>query len=126
LTAPNVWLHKTDYCRPGLGKPIKMPAKDVVLSMARSARIMVMVDFTGIARPREYIVEIAPQGGNAVGTWGGSGLVDAENQIMFRDVPPGRYIIQGRPNPSSADQQSNPIAIEIKGGHATRITLSPK
>ena len=45
---------------------------------------------------------------------------------MFRDVPPGRYVIKGRPNPSSANQESNPVTIEIKGGQASRITLSAK
>ena len=52
--------------------------------------------------------------------------IDAGNQFMFRDVPPGRYVIKGRPNPSSANQESNPVTIEIKGGQASRITLSAK
>jgi hypothetical protein len=122
----SVWVHKTDYCRPGLGQPIKIPANDIALKMVRSARILVTVDFAGAARPEGYIVDIAPEGGNAVGTWGGSGNIDAGNQIMFRDVPPGRYVIKGRPNPSSANQESKPVTIEIKGGQATRITLSAK
>jgi hypothetical protein len=122
----NVWVHKTDYCRPGLGKPIKIPATDVALTMVRSARIMVTVDFAGAKRPAGYIVEIAPEGGNAIGSWGGSGNIDAGNQIMFRDVPPGRYIIKGRPNPSSENQVSKPVTIDIKGGQATRITILAK
>jgi hypothetical protein len=87
---------------------------------------LVTVDFAGAKRPEGYIVEIAPEGGNAIGTWGGSGNIDAGNQIMFRDVPPGRYVIKGRPNPSSENQVSNPVTIEIKGGQASRITLSAR
>jgi hypothetical protein len=121
-----VWVHKTDYCRPGLGQPIKIPASDISVKMLRSARILVTVDFAGAKRPEGYIVQIAPEGGNAIGTWGGSSNIDAGNQVMFRDVPPGRYIIHGRPNPSRADEQSKPVTIEVKGGQASRITLSAK
>ena len=63
-----VWVHKKDYCRPGLGQPIKIPANDVALTMVRSARILVTVDFAGATRPEGYIVEIAPEGGNAFGS----------------------------------------------------------
>jgi hypothetical protein len=94
--------------------------------MVRSARILVTVDFAGAKRPEAYIVEIAPEGGNVVGSWGGSANIDTGNQFMFRDVPPGRYTIKGRPNPSSANQESDPVTIEIKGGQASRITLSAK
>jgi hypothetical protein len=64
-----------------------------------------------------------PDGGQAVGSWGGSANIDARNQVMFRDVPPRRYTIQGRPNPSSADQHSKPLTIELNGGQASRIKL---
>jgi hypothetical protein len=42
-------------------------------------------------------VEMTPERGQAVGSWGGSANIDAGNQVMFREVPPGRYTIQGRP-----------------------------
>ena len=44
-------------------------------------------------------------------------------QIMFRNIPPGRYVIQGRPNLSRGNQQSEPLAIEFICGQASRITL---
>lgn len=69
------------------------------------------------------IVEMLPEGGSVVGSWGGSSNIDAANQVMFRDVPAGRYVIRGRPNPSSANQGSKPLAIELKSGQATRLTL---
>ena len=50
--------------------------------------------------PAGYIVHIEPEGGEAVGKWSGSGNIDAANRIAFRDVPPGRYVLKGRPNPS--------------------------
>jgi hypothetical protein len=35
-------------------------------------------------------------------------------------------VIKGRPNPSSSDQESKPVTIEINGGQASRITLSAR
>jgi hypothetical protein len=94
--------------------------------MMKSARLRVTVDFNGKNRPTDYIVEIEPEGGSAVGTWGGSGNIDAHNQIAFYDVPPGRYVLHGHPNPSSANERTKPLTIELKGGRSTEITLSAK
>jgi hypothetical protein len=118
-----IWVNKSGYCRPGLGLSIKIPATDVALTMSKSARIIITVEFAGAARSGDYIVEMLPEGGAVVGSWGGSSSIDAANQVMFRDVPPGRYVIRGRPNPSSANQASKPLVIELKSGQASRITL---
>ena len=101
-----------------------MPATDVALTM--NPRIIITVDFAGAERPAGYIVMMTPEGGEAVGKWAGSGNIDAGNQIMFRDVTPGRFVIRGQPNPSTADQQSKPVNIELKPGQASRITLPAK
>jgi hypothetical protein len=119
-------LHKSSYCRPGLGQPITTPAKAVTLSMMKAAQVRVSVDFAGTSRPKGYIVQIEPEGGSAVGTWGGSGNIDAKNQISFNDVPPGRYVLKGHPNPHTANQISKPLAIDLKGGQTAAVTLSAK
>jgi len=118
-----IWLHKSGYCRPGLSQPIQTPASDVQLGMIKSARVQITIDFTGKDRPQGYIVNMVPEGGEAVGKWGGSGNIDAKNQIAFEDVPPGRYVLQGQPNPSSANQQTKPLTIDLKGGQTTDVTL---
>ena len=118
-----IWLSKSGYCRLGLGKPITLPTKDVELTMIKSARIRVTVDFTGADRPEAYIVELKPEGGEAVGKWSGSGEIDARNQIEFDDVPPGRYVLQGRPNPSRRNQQTRPIPIILNVGRSIEVTL---
>ena len=74
--------------------------------------------------PREYLVHLEPEGGEAVGKWSGSGQIDAKNQIEFDDVPPGRYVLQGRPNPCRVDQQTpadpdHPECRPDDRGHAT-------
>jgi hypothetical protein len=121
-----IWVYKPGYCRPGLGRPITMPAENIELSMIKSARILVTVDFTGKERPAGYIVEIEPEGGNAIGTFGGSGNINAKNQIAFENVPPGRYIFHGHPNPSSGDQRTDPVTIYLKGGQNSEVTLNAK
>ena len=71
-----VVVHKPGYIRPGLGESIKTPAKDISLTMTASGQIRVTVDFSKTARSGDYIVELEPEGGNVVGSWGGSGNIN--------------------------------------------------
>jgi hypothetical protein len=121
-----IWVHKPGYCRPGLGLPITAPSDDVKLSMIKSASVRVTVDFTGKERPQGYIVRIQPEGGEVVGSFGGSGNINASNQIAFENVPPGRYVLRGQPNPSSGDQETDPVTVDLKGGQAAEVTLRAK
>jgi hypothetical protein len=122
----SVWVHKAGYVRPGLGPKITTPTNDIELTMTRSARVEVRVDFTGKKRPQGYIVRIAPEGGEKVGSWGGSGNIDAKDQITYQDVPPGRYVLTGRPNPGSDDQETAPVTVELKPGETTKVTLKAR
>jgi len=103
-----------------------MPAADVALQMMKAAHVTVTIDFSGTVRPAGYIVRMEPEGASAVGNWSGSGNIDGENQISFADVPPGRYFVQGHPNPSRANQGTKPVTIELQGGQPTEITLPVK
>jgi hypothetical protein len=118
-----VWINKTGYCRPGLGPTISTPTKDLELTMLKSAQLRVTVDFTGTERPGDYMVNLEPEGGSTIGSWGGSGSINAENVMNFSDVPPGRYVIHGHPNPHSENEATDPVAVELKGGETTEITL---
>jgi hypothetical protein len=124
----SVWVQKPGYCRPGLGLPIKMPKDDVELRMLRSASVRVTVDFTGTQRPEGYIVRITPEGGEVVGSYGGSGNIDDNGVMSFENVPPGRYILHGRPNPGSDDQQTDPVTVDVdlKGGQAAEVMLKAR
>ena len=94
--------------------------------MIKSASVRITVDFTGVDRPQRYLVEMEPEGGAAVGKWSGSGHIDDENQITFKHVPPGRYVLHGHPNPSSAGQQTERLTLDLVGGKASEVTLSAK
>jgi hypothetical protein len=121
-----IWVHKPGYTHPGLGPPITTPKDDVELKMIKSARIEVTVDFTGKERPEGYMVQLASEGGDKVGTYGGSGNINAKNQMIFENVPPGRYVLSGRPNPGSDKQQTEPVTIDLKGGQTAKVTLNAK
>ena len=121
-----IWLSKPGYCRPGLGQPITTPKNDIALTMMKAGRIRVTVDFAGKKRPAGYIVQLAPEGGERIGSYGGSGNINAQNQIAFDNVPPGRYVIQSQPNPGALNQQTEPRNIEVQGGQTTEVTLRAK
>jgi hypothetical protein len=114
------------YVRPGLGPNFTTPKKDLELTMVRAARIEIHVDFTGKDRPGAYIVNMAPEGGSKVGTWGGSGHINANNRLTWDNIPPGRYVLTGRPNPGSDDQQTAPVTVDLKGGETTKVTVNAR
>jgi hypothetical protein len=122
----NVWVHKPGYIRPGLRLSISTPKEDVELSMIKAGRIVVTVDFTGKERPKGYIVQIAPEEGAAVGSYSGSGQINDKNQISFDYVPPGRYVVRGRPNPGADNQQTEPVAAPVMSGQTAEIKITAK
>ena len=48
------------------------------------------------------------------------------NYCLFQNVPPGRYLISGRPNPGSDNEQVGPVTVELKGGQTAELTLKAK
>lgn len=121
-----IWVHKPGYVRPGLGQRITIPHKEVEVEMMKSSKVIVTVDFTDKARPKDYLVRIIPEAGEAVGRWGGSGHIDAKNQITYDNVPPGRYIIWGHPNPTGKGEETESVTIDLKGGKTHEVKLNAR
>lgn len=121
-----VWVTKPGYVRTGLGKAIEPPADGVVLTLQPAANAKVIVDFGKNPRPQNYIVEVEPEGGSVVGSYGGSAKLPASNRYEFRDVPAGTYVFVGRPNPGSADQATDRVTVELPGGETTTVTLKAR
>jgi hypothetical protein len=111
---------------PGLGTTVTLPAADVALTMLHAASVVISVDFSQSQRPADYIVSLIPEGGEAVGKWSGSGSINAQNQLTFDDIPPGRYVAYGRPNPGSDDQRTAPVTVDLQGGKITQIKLKAR
>ena len=121
-----IWVTKFGYVRPGLGEEIKTPAENVAMVMKKSARLRVRVDFGGAKRPQQYLVDIEPEGGSKIGSWGGSGSINDHNEIAYSEIPPGRYVLRGHPNPSSANETTDPLTVDLKGGRLTEVTISAR
>lgn len=120
-------IQKRGYCGPGLGRSVAAPAKDLELSMRRAAGVRIVVEFAGPRPPGEYLVHMEPEGGEKVGQWGGSGIVDDANRIAFHEIPPGRYVLRGRPNPSRGDEHAGgPVTVDLKGGQTLAVTLKAR
>ncbi len=121
-----IWVQKSGFCRPGLGLTVKTPIEDVAVAMQPAAQVKVKVKFDKEPIPTGYIVSIAPEEGEAVGSWGGSGNLDVNREIAFHDVPPGRYVLRGRPNPGGNDQETAPVTVELRGGKTHDVELKAK
>ena len=122
----NVRTYKEGYVRVGLGADVEAPAEDVELEMVRSARVEIVVDFGDAAKPESYLVSIEPEGGLEVGTWGGSANVDASGFKSFENIPPGTYVLWGRPNPGSDDEQTEKVTVELVGGETIEVALEAR
>ena len=122
----SIWVHKPGYYGPGLGHPVKSPEANVEIRMKRAGSVRVTVDFAGKKRAGDYVVRISPEGGDVVGSYGGSGNIDAKDQLDFAILPPGRYVLTGRPNPGSDSEETEPVTLDVKGGQAAEVTLKAK
>jgi hypothetical protein len=94
--------------------------------MGKAASVVVIVDFAGKERPSGYIVSMEPEGGSKIGSYGGSGNIDPAGTMSFKDVPPGKYVVKGRPNPGSDWEETLPTTVDLKGGETTTVTLKAK
>jgi hypothetical protein len=121
-----VTVRKPGYTGPGLGSKIETPASDVVVKMAKAAKLIVTVRFQDANRPDGYLVKVVPEGGEEVGKWSGSGEIKPDGSMTFENIPPGKYIVTGRPNPGSDTAETSPQTVELRGGETTEISLDAK
>jgi hypothetical protein len=121
-----IWVNKPGYVRPGLGSKVEIPATDVTIVMLQAASLHVRVDFTDTQRPGDYMIHCEPEEGEEVGKWSGDASISAENDFKFENIPPGRYVVKGRPNPGAASQETKPVVVDLKGGQTTELTVKAK
>jgi hypothetical protein len=122
----SVFIHKDAYVHLGLADTVEAPAADVKLTMVRAGGINVVVDFGGKAKPDDYLVNIEPEGGLKIGSWGGAANVDASGFARFANVPPGKYILWGRPNPGRESDETRKLPVEVKGGGTPEVKLKAR
>lgn len=106
-----------------------VPSTNVVLWLDGAGGILVTVlDKQGKAMSQfegnEVLVSVEPKGGSIIGSWGGSGKVNDEGVIEFKDMPPGEYRVSSRPNPSSSSRNYAPEQIvTVKPGGRANVKL---
>lgn len=79
----------------------------------------------------KYIVEIGPADvdpdeGAPIGSWGGSANIGADGRYTFKSIPPGDYVITGKPNPGRTADQTEPSKVRITGKDQHEIKLIAK
>ena len=123
----SIWISKPGYVRAGLGESITTPKAGISLAMKKAGRTVITVEFAALReKPNGYIVHIEPEGGEAIGKWSGDGNINEKNQIIYENIPPGKYVIWGRPNPGSEKERTDPINVELQGGETKEIKLIAK
>ncbi len=120
-----VQVHRSGYHRPRNRTEVAIPSDNLVLEMSPAGAIRIDVVFLN-PRPSDYIVEMEDANGSGVGKWGASGKINDENWIEFKNIPPAKYLVHGKPNPASPDQKTKPIEVEIAGGKSLEVELEAK
>jgi hypothetical protein len=118
----SVWAYRSGYCRRGLRQQVQLPSEPIIIALepAGSMRVSVL-----LSKPRagDYVVRIRDARGKEPGTWGGSGNLNADDWIDFTDIPAGKYVVSGQPNPGSADRRTDEIEVEVVGGQRVELQI---
>jgi hypothetical protein len=106
-----------------------VPATDVVIRMADTGNVRGKLSRDGGA-PTDgpYMASITPEGGNKIGSWGGSTTVEADGTFKFENVPPGKYTVTARPNPGPVLKGKDPNArdVVVKAGETLDVEIKLK
>ncbi|MHC4743147.1 MAG: MSCRAMM family protein, partial [Planctomycetota bacterium] len=106
-------LHRKD----SIFEQYDVPSEGIKLVMTGTGTITGKVVDKDGKRPKGGIVlELGPEGGNKVGTWGYSGHLSEDGTFEIKGIPPGKYVISTRPNPGSSKFEPNVGKITIKPG----------
>lgn len=107
-------------------REISVPTEqECVIELAASGTIHVKVEFR-TPRSGGFVVNVVPEGGDAVGRWGGSANIGEDGTFTFKNVPAGTYTLTGRPNPGSPKDTTESVTVTISGGDQHDVTLKAK
>ncbi|WP_182867415.1 carboxypeptidase-like regulatory domain-containing protein [Stieleria mannarensis] len=104
----------------------------IVLKLLATGTVKVsVVSADGQAVTSKYIVEIeqadAGRGDESKrGSWGGSANINADGTYTFTNIPPGDYLVTGKPNPGRTSDRTDPTRVQIKGEDHHDVNLIAK
>jgi len=115
------------YYHNSVTKLYKTDQETIELKLQATGSVTIFVsNAKGEPITSRYIVEIEPEEGGGVGTWGGSSNVNKEGTVEFDGVPPGKYVIWGRPNPGREQDKTDRMLVEIQEESQDAIKLIAK
>ena len=127
-----VWPYQAGYIQRGKRHNTLVPASDIILTLERAGEIDVEVSFENLTkrgdeRPKGYIVMIEQAPGfETEQRWGGSSNIDEKGKFVFKHVPPGKYVLTGRPNPGSQKETTEPTTVDVKAGETSYVTIDAR
>ena len=104
----------------------------IILTLSPTGTVKVSVaTVDGQPVTSKYIVEIEEAGidrdkDTTVGSWGGSANIGGDGSYTFKNVPPGDYVISGKPNPGRSADRTDPAPVHIKGKDQHHVKLTAK
>jgi hypothetical protein len=119
-------VHRDGYCRLGVPAAIQIPGSGMEIPMTKSASLIIQVEFEGGRKDGDYVVQVESAAQEKLGTWGASSSLGPDNTLRYHDVPPGTYLVHGRPNPGSEKETSKTIKIELSGGKESTVVITAK
>jgi hypothetical protein len=114
------WAYSENYVTIGLGEILPTSDKPVTLKVTGAGKMQVKVN---PVPEGGYIVNVAPEGGEKVGAWGGGSQLGPDGTCSFSRIPPGRYVVHGRPNPGAESEKTESVTVEIKAHETAEVTL---
>lgn len=103
------------------------PAQGVSVTMAATGAVRGKVTQAGGA-PTDgpYLAQLTSEGGDRVGSYGGSSDVKADGSFEFDGVPPGKYTVTARLNPGPEPKAKDAHPVEVKPGETAEVEIGVK
>ncbi|MGB2822066.1 MAG: carboxypeptidase-like regulatory domain-containing protein, partial [Phycisphaerae bacterium] len=99
-----------------------VPGKDLTIRMSDTGTIKGKV-IGGRPKGGNIHVSVAPEGGDRIGTWGGSMRVKPDGTFQFDNVPPGTYVISRRPQIPGIAPDPKARKIKVVAGQTVMVEL---
>ena len=113
----------------GAGDLIKLydvPSKEpIVIHMTSTGSVKGRVQLPPGGANGQVDVSIAPEGGDKIGSWGGSMHAQDDGTFAFEGVPPGKYYVSTHPLIGDPAKESHARPVTVESGKTVEIEIPP-
>jgi hypothetical protein len=103
----------------------QIPSDDVKLTMIGTSVVRGrVVDRDGRRPSGQIVLDLRPPGEDLAGKWTYSGYLAEDGKFELAGVPPGRYVITTRPNPSRGEYRPNAQYVTVESGREYDLTIT--